>query len=322
MKRELCVCLEFLEPKHRAMIEKAARETGFTAEFFSPEDEALPAALSRCEVFYGHSPKQLRHCSAALRWYACSYAGIDAYCRDESLFANPDCLLTNANVYGLTIAEHTIMVLLMLLRRMPEYEELVEAKRWEHDLPIRSIYGSSFTLLGTGEIGTLIAQRLRAMGAEKVLGLNRSGKPHPAFDQVFPIAELDRLLPETESLILALPETAETVGLLSRERIAALPQGALVVNVGRGSAIDQGALVEALNHGHLGGAALDVAQVEPPAPEDPLWTAKNLVLTPHAAGNMTLSHTRQRNVELFCENLRRYASGQPLSGQIDRRRGY
>ena len=123
-------------------------------------------------------------------------------------------------------------------------------------------------------------------------------------------------------LIMALPGTPETVGILSRERIALLPENALVINVGRGNAVDQAALADALNGGRIAGAALDVAVPEPLPENDPLWDAKNLILTPHISGNLTLGYTCDRNVELFCEDLANYAAGRPLAHLVDRKRGY
>ena len=247
---------------------------------------------------------------------------MDLYCKDPALFANPDCLLTNSNVYGVTIAEHVVMVTLMLLRRMPEYEAIVRDRSWSNQLSIRSIRDNEFTVLGTGDIGRNVAERMRGMGAARIVGLSRSGRPHPAFDEVYPISALDEVLPRTRILVMALPGTPETVHILDRRRIALLPADACVINVGRGTAVDQAALAEALNAGKLAGAALDVMVPEPLPKDDPLWDAKNLIITPHVSGNMTLGYTCDRNVELFCEDLKNYAAGRPLAGLVDRRRGY
>ncbi len=322
--RNICVYQDFLEEAHRAQIRETAEPLGFTAHFFGPDQfEEARARLQVCEVLYAHDPNLLRTAPASLKWYCCSYAGVDLYCKDPSLFANPECLLTNSNCYGVTIAEHVVMVLLMLLRRMPEYEAVVRDRRWDNQLPIRSIRGGRFTLLGAGDIGKNAADRLRALGAAQITALSRSGTARGnTFDEVLPIARLDEVLPRTEVLIMALPSTAETFHILNRERVALLPQGAYVINVGRGTAVEQEPLIEALNAGRLGGAALDVMDPEPLPGDHPLWEAKNLILTPHVSGNMTLGYTRDRNVELFCRDLQNYAAGRPLDGLVDRTRGY
>lgn len=323
MSRDICIYLEFLTDTHRAQIQKAADAAGFVPHFFPLDQfEEAKACLQHCEVLYAHSPELLRAAPATLKWYCCSFAGVDPYCKDPSIFANPACLLTNSNGYGVTIAEHVVMVTLMLLRRMPEYEEVVRNRGWSNQLPIRSIRGSEFTILGTGDIGAHVARQMRGMGAAGITGLSRSGRPHPDFDAVYPISQLDQILPRTGILVMALPGTAETVQILNSARIALLPDNAYVINVGRGTAVDQEALVAALNGGKLAGAALDVMDPEPLPQEHPLWTAKNLILTPHVSGNMTLGYTCDVNVEMFCADLANYAAGRPLKGLVDRKLGY
>ena len=323
MSRNICIYQEFLTDAHKAQIQKTAEEAGFVPHFFTLDQfEEAKACVQDCEVLYAHSPKLLRAAPATLKWYCCSFAGVDPYCKDPTIFANPDCVLTNSNVYGVTIAEHVVMVTLMLLRRMPEYEEIVRNRSWSNQLPIRSIRDNEFTILGTGNIGVNVAERVRGMGAAKIIGLSRSGKPHPAFDEVHPIAELDRVLPDTKILVMALPGTAETIHILDRARIALLPKDACVINVGRGTAVEQEPLIEALNSDRIAGAALDVMDPEPLPQDHPLWSAKNLILTPHVSGNMTLGYTCDTNVKMFCEDLRNYAAGRPLNGFVDRVKGY
>lgn len=324
MSGNICVCLKTMTEAYKAKICQTAEETGFVPHFFTMEQmEEAKACLQNCEVLFSHEPELLRSAPATLQWYCCAYAGVDPYCKDESLFANPDCILTNSNVYGVTIAEHTIMVLLMMLRRMPEYMDIVRNRGWESNLSIRSIRDNTFTILGTGDIGRNVAERLRGMGAARVIGLSRSGKAAGnCFDAVYPISRLDEVLKTTRNLIMALPGTAETIGILSRERIKALPEGAYIVNVGRGTAIDQKALIDALNNGHLAGAALDVMAPEPLPQDHPLWSAKNILITPHISGNMTLGYTCDAIIDSFCADLRNFAAGRPLENEVDRKLGY
>ncbi len=188
---------------------------------------------------------------------------------------------------------------------------------------MRSIMGSTITIVGTGDIGTEFARRAKVLGAAAVRGVRRTKKAaDPAFDEIHTNDELDALLPDTDILALALPATGETKGFLSAARLALLPKTAYVVNVGRGSAIDQAALLAALNHDRLAGAALDVFEQEPIPAGDPAWTAKNLLITPHISGQMSLGYTRDRNVQLFCEDLERYGRGEKPLRLVDRRIGY
>lgn len=216
------------------------------------------------------------------------------------------------------------MTALMLLRRQEEYGDLIRSGGWD-TLPgnIHSLHGSRITVLGTGDIGTQFARRAKAFSPAKIVGVRRSAKPgDPAFDEMRTNAELDAILPETDILVMALPNTPDTAGILNRERMALLPQGAYVLNVGRGAAVDQDALIEMLNSGHLAGAALDVVVPEPLPADHPLRGAKNILLTPHVAGNTTLPYTQQRTVDMFLEDLENYAAGKPLRHAVDRKRFY
>ena len=144
MSRDICIFQEFLTDEHKGMIDDAAAQTGFVPHYFTLDQRReAEACLQHCEVLYAHDVPMLRAAPETLQWYCCSYAGVDPYCKDDGIFKNPGCILTNSNVYGVTIAEHVVMVTLMLLRRMPEYEEVVRGRGWSNQLPIRSIRGSA-----------------------------------------------------------------------------------------------------------------------------------------------------------------------------------
>ena len=278
--RKIAVMEDFLTPERRKKVLDTAEKCGFAVDFYGRG--AAPAqGLEQYEIIYGWcNPQDLKR-ATGLKWYCCGFAGVDQL-SDDSLYASPDVVLSNSSgAYGLTISEHILMVTLMLLRRMPEFQDIVRRREWVSELPMRSIYGSRITVLGAGDIGT-----------------------------------------NFESLVMALRSVADTVGILSRERIALLPRDAIVVNVGRGTAIDQEALMEALNAGRIAGAALDVVVPEPLPREHPLWSTRNLLLTPHISGNMSLGYTCDINVDMFCRDLENYAAGRPLEHRVDRKRGY
>jgi phosphoglycerate dehydrogenase-like enzyme len=232
-------------------------------------------------------------------------------------------VLTNSSgAYGVTIAEHVVMVTLEMLRRKAEYNEAVRQRKWIRNLHIESIRGSRILMMGTGDIGQEAALRLRAFSPASLLGLNRSGRnPAQRFDRILLPEDLEKVLPETDLLILSLPDTPETRGVLDQKRLALLPDGAVIVNVGRGSAIHQGALEKELRAGRLS-AALDVFEKEPLPQQDPMWDCPNLLLTPHVAGNMTLPYTLERIVELFLEDFENYCAGRPLCRAVNPQKGY
>ena len=322
--KKIAVYTGFMTDTYREKINQAAAAAGFTADYYDSArpTEALEANLKNYEIIFGHVPPALLKGAESLRWLCSDFAGIEGYL-DESVWPRPDCLLSNSSgAYGPTISEHIVMLSLMLLRRMPEYQPALARREWPYYAPIRSVSGSRVVMLGTGDIGSHTARRMKALGAS-VTGVCRSGASgEPAFDRVLPLAGLDGVLPAADLLIMALPATAETRGVLSRERIALLPASAYVINVGRGSAIDQEALVEALRSRRLAGAALDVMVPEPLPAEHPLWDCPNTIITPHISGNMSLGLTCDLAVDLFCRDLARYAAGELPENLVDRTRGY
>lgn len=187
---------------------------------------------------------------------------------------------------------------------------------------MHSIFGSTIAVVGTGNLGSEFAKRVQAMGA-KVIGVRRTGNAlENGFDEMHNVSEIDEVLPKADVIALNLPGTAETKNILTRERIASLKSNAIVMNVGRGSAIDQEALNEALREGKIAGAALDVTSPEPLPEDHPLWTAPNTIITPHVSGNYSLEYTCQVLIDIFEGNLIKFAKGEKLDNIVDRKAGY
>lgn len=324
MAGKIVVVCGFLTDAHKDKISAAASKHCYAVEFYKNNDEAMPN-VADAEIIYaaatggGH---KLAEAAKNLKWFCSISAGVDALLKSGVLA--PTCQLSNSSgAYGLTIAEHMVMVTLMLLRRYPEYDEIVRRREWVSGLSLRSIKDSRITILGTGDIGTRYAERLKAFEPAKIVGVSRSGKKRSdVYDEVIAQDKLDTVLPETDVLAMCLPGTAETDNMLSAERIALLPATSFVINVGRGNAVDEDALVAALNEGKLAGAAIDVMKKEPLPEDSPMWTAKNIIITPHSSGKMTLQYTRDKSVAMFCEDLDNFVAGRTLLRNVDRQLGY
>ena len=310
-----------LEQKHIDLIKQTAVELGALVNFYKAETD-IPESDFDAEIIYGFAPSIVKT-SKNLKWLCVPWAGVDSL-MVPGYFANEECLLTNsAGAYGVSIAEHMISVSLVMMRRLNEFFEETRNGQWLSPRSQRSLKDCRITVLGTGDIGTTFAKRAKAFEPAQIIGVCRSGKSSESvYDKVLSVKELDDVLPETDLLAMSLPATAETKGILSRERMALMPEGAYIVNVGRGSAIDEDALADNLESGHLAGAALDVFQTEPLPADNRLWKTKNLLITPHVAGNMTLPYTKDKNVNMFLEDLRNYKEGRPLRYLVDRCLGY
>jgi phosphoglycerate dehydrogenase-like enzyme len=216
------------------------------------------------------------------------------------------------------MAEFGLALVLALLKQLPFFLAAQREHAWRRTLP-REARGRTLGILGLGAIGEALAVRAAALGM-RVIGTQRAPKPHPAVECVEPPERTDLVLAESDVVVLLLPLTAETRGLLSRERLARMKPGALLVNLARGGIVDEDALVEALREGRLAGAAFDVFATEPLPAESPLWDAPNLWITPHMAGGFP--EILDETTRLFAENVARLERGEPVRNAIDRERGY
>ena len=318
---KVIVLSNVIKDKQVEMIKTAACEAGADVCFVESEKD-IPEEYMDSEVLYGFGMNYAKT-NKNLKWLSVPSAGVD-YLMKPGTFANDDCILTNSSgAYGVTIAEHIIAVSLFMMRKLDyTYRETLQGV-WSNPQPQKSLKDCRITVLGTGDIGSCFAKRANAFEPASIIGVCRSGKCEDKYyDRVVKVSELDKILPETDLLVMSLPGTPETENILSRERIALLPEGAYIVNVGRGSAIDEEALADSLDSGKIAGAALDVFKTEPLPKDSRLWKTNNLYITPHVAGNLTLEHTLDTNVKQFCDNLVRYSKGQPLEHIIDRNKGY
>ena len=206
MTHKITVIGTAFENHHVQKIQETAAQYGCGVDFYPSHDAALPY-LKDTTILFG--PSDARSPAAAanmphLQWFASFYAGVDPLLAPGVL--PEDVILTNGSgAYGVTIAEHLTMVTLMLLRRNPEYHQLVAEKHWRNDLKIRSIYGSTFVICGTGDIGSKYAQRLRAFCPAKIIGVNRTGRQAEGFDEIVTIDNLDSVLPLADIFVLTCP---------------------------------------------------------------------------------------------------------------------
>jgi len=258
-----------------------------------------------------------------LKWFHSQMAGVDSYLQPE--FNLPDhVILTNSSgAYGVGISEHLITVTMMLLRRMGEYMHLQSQNKWEECGTVKSIYNSLVTVVGLGDIGSNYAARCHALGA-KVRGVVRTkrGNKPEYVEELFIAENLEEAIQGADIIALCLPGTNETKGLLSKELMMKAKKGAFILNIGRGSAIDQDALIELLESGHLGGAGLDVTTPEPLPANSKLWGMKNVIITPHVSGRTSLELTLDLIVDKFVKYLKDYAEGREFERVVDKKAGY
>ena len=295
-----------------------------------PQGGSLEArdAIADAEVYFGFGiTADLLSAAPRLRWVHSAAAGVGNVL--ASGLAGADVLLTNsAGIHGAPIAEAIIGGILHFMRGIDVAVAQQARREWSKTFfvadssPLREISGARVLIVGAGGLGSEAARRLAALGAECV-GVRRRpelGAPE-GFARVVGTAQLDAELPAADVLVLTAPQTSGTADLMTRARLATLPRGAIVVNVARGALLDEGALADLLVAGHLRGAVLDVFRTEPLPPESRLWQIPGMLILPHVSP-VSPGRFWSRQLDLFCDNWRRYSAGQPLRNLVDKQAGY
>jgi phosphoglycerate dehydrogenase-like enzyme len=287
-----------------------------------PDGDDLLAAMGEAEVFFPLASSMVRSevvgAAPRLRWIQMASAGVE-----RALFpalVEGDIVVTNAaGVYAIPIAEHALGMMLALSRGLPELVRRQERREWQ-SVQGGELYESTALIAGLGGIGREIARRCRCFGMHVIATRRHPENPDPDADRVVPADELATLLPEADWLILCAPSTPGTRHMIDAAQLGCMKLAARVINIARGSLIEEPALVHALQSGALAGAGLDVFAQEPLPADSPLWDMPNVIVSPHTSGASPRS--LERVLQLFLENLHRYVSGEPLQNEVDKGEGY
>jgi phosphoglycerate dehydrogenase-like enzyme len=283
------------------------------------------ALLEEAEVLFGIPGDSAEGLAEAvtglpgLRWVHATSAGAGEVVRKAALPAEAlerVVITTSSGVHAVPLAEFAILGLLALAKELPRFVEDQRARAWpEVRRPLRELRGETLFLVGLGDIGLEVARLGKAFGMRTV-GFRRTEAPPPAdVDEVHGPGRLAELAGRADAMVVSLPLTEATAGMIDRATIEALPPTCIFVNVGRGGVVDEPALIEALRERRIAGAVLDVFATEPLPPDSPLWTLDNVVVTPHAVA--LSARENERIVELFVANLRRYLDGEPLVNVVE-----
>jgi glyoxylate/hydroxypyruvate reductase len=281
--------------------------------------------LGRAEVLFGIPGDSAEGLAEAvrnlpgLRWVHAMSAGAGEAVRQAGL--PPEALerviiTTSSGVHAVPLAEYSILGLLAIAKELPQFVEDQRKKVWpEVHRPLRELSGQTLLLVGLGEIGREVARLGKALGMRTV-GIRRTEGPPPEHvDEVHGPQRLPELAGRADAMVVSLPLTEQTAGLVDRATIERLPASCIVVNVGRGQVVDEPALIDALRERRIAGAVLDVTATEPLPEDSPLWTLPNVLVTPHAGA--LSARENERIVELFVDNLRRYLDGRPLRKVVE-----
>lgn len=310
-------CLPLTPEQQRGFIEAA---DGVRQEFVADAGNHgnstwrahVPEPLrARATAVIGNIPPATIGQYPLLEWLQTWSAGVDQYLAPGVLTSHT--MVTNASgAYGQSVSEHMFAMMWALMKRLPTYAIQQTRHSWSDAGDALSPVGGTAVVIGTGDIGSHFAQLAHGVGMHTIGIRRHAGHPAAGIDDMRGFADLDAVLPQAHVVALSVPSTPETHHLIDRSRLGLLASDAIVLNVGRGDALDTDALSQVLHEGMIWGAGLDVTDPEPLPGDHPLWAEPRCLITPHVAGGDHLNGTSEAIIAIARENVRRYAAGEPL----------
>lgn len=317
MEKNILVLIPVNE-KHKKLLEEKAPLANFT---YADSKSVDAAQVQNANIIIGSPSISMIKGSKNLEWLQLQSAGVGAYAEENAL--PKGVMLTNASgAYGLAISEYMVGVLLELYKKLHLYRDDQLEGNWSYQGQVKSIYNSTALIVGLGDIGGEFAKRVKALGAYTI-GIRRKDANKPEYlDELYFMDKLEELLPRVDIVALSLPGTKLTNKIINEKTLKLMKPDAVLINVGRGSTIDTEALCDALESGHLLGAALDVTDPEPLPKDHRLWKIKNAVITPHVSGGYSLQETHDRIIRISANNLEAFLNNKSLQNMVDRSAGY
>ena len=297
--------------RNRAILEDAGRGCVFC---YAPASELTEAALEEADVIIGAIPPAMLARTRHLALLQLHSAGADPYLV-PGVMPSGATLCSAVGAYGRAVSEHALAMTLALMKKLYLYRDQQHACRWNDLGPVTSVADAVVLVVGLGDIGRTYARSMKALGAAEVIGVKRTPAPCPdGVDELHLSTELDTLLPRADIIASFLPGSAKEI--YTAERFTLMKKTAYFINCGRGSAVSSEILLEALRSGRIAAAAIDVTEIEPLPGDSPLWSEKNLLITPHTAGYPHLADITDRIVEIAADNLRAFLREQPLRNRM------
>ncbi len=302
-------------------LENIAKDCEFV---YKDKDSVGEEDVQDIDIIFGNVSPDVISRAPKLRWLQTNSAGVDPYCK-EGVISEGAILTSASGAYDTSVSEWMVTVSFMLARKSDLYMRHQVERIWQIEGKVLSVEDSTTLVLGLGSIGKHYARKMHALGSY-VIGVTRHSRDEkPDFvDELTTVEHLDELLPRADYIAMVLPGTAENVNIIDAKRLGLMKDTAFLINAGRGNAVDNMALNEALRDGRIGGAALDVTSPEPLPSDHPLWDAPRCIITPHIAGQFFLAKTFRNIVKISGENLKKFLSGDTdkMKNIVDTKKGY
>ena len=307
-----------VEDEHKKTLEKHAKGSHFV---YSSYDKVTPEMIKEANIIIGNvAPFYLKE-AKNLEWLQLNSAGADPYVKKGVLPENV--ILTNATgAYGPGVAEHMLAVLFSLQKKLHLYRDNQNQCQWHDEGAVMSLRGGTLLIVGLGDIGLYFARLMKNFGYH-IIGIKRRlGQVPQDVDELHTMDDLDKLLPEADVVFSILPNSKATRNIYNKQRFKEMKNTAILLNAGRGSAVNTEDLCEALIQGEIYGAGLDVTDPEPLQTQHKLWNIENVIITPHISGDFHHPATLYRIVDIAAGNLQRYMAGDGLMNVVDMETGY
>ncbi len=297
-------------------LKNSARQRDITpAEASATLDKVLP----NVEVIFGwRLPKNIQTRAPHLKWLQASAVGIDLLLSGSTLMQS-DVVITNASgVNTVAVAETAVGFLYMLSKKSAALETLKAAHKWEA-MFFTELRGTTLGIVGLGKIGAEVARVAKTIGMKVITATRLEDNP-TGVDEVYPPEQLHKMLSKADYVLVTVPQTPQTAGLMDEAAFKAMKKSAFFINVSRGGIVQEAWLIKALKEKWIAGAALDVFEKEPLPKDNELWDIPNVIISPHIAG--VLENHMSLATDLFCENLKHYLKKEPLINVFNKARGY
>lgn len=307
------VCVTPITEEKRKLFEKDGLEIIFTSK-----KEVTAEMLQDAEIILGNVSPDLINSSDTVRWVQLDSAGADSY-----KILKDEITLTNCSgAYGEAISEHMLGCVLAVEKNLYAYHDRQKERSWDNLGSVPVMRNLKILCVGMGDIGSAFALKVHMLGC-RVYGVRRTVHDVPDYiEAMYTMDNMDEILSECDVVALSLPQTPETIGMFDYARLSRMKKNAMIINVGRGSAINSVDLVRIMKEGHLKAACLDVTEHEPLPKNNPLWTCPNVYITPHISGRFNAEVTYDKVVDIFTTNLDHYLNSQPLEHIVDKTIGY
>ncbi|MGB7604029.1 MAG: phosphoglycerate dehydrogenase [Lutisporaceae bacterium] len=299
---------------------KAVSELGYELIYVNEKEISNSVEISDIDVLVCYNPFEKLDISLLkqLKWIQLSSIGIDQVPKQR--VREQDIILTNnRSGYSIPMGEWIVMKILELLKNSKDFYRKQSERKWQIDTSILELYNKTVCFIGTGSIASEAAKRLQGFDTN-IIGINTSGKNVEYFNTCYPMSKLNHAISQSDIIVVSIPYTKETHHLINENNLSLFKNGASLINISRGSVIDESALAEALKKGNLRGAALDVFEEEPLSKDSPLWELDNVIITPH---NSWLSEMRnERRYSIIYQNLKSFINKEKLKNVVDIDKGY